>query len=92
MSTVTLKIPAMLARLANGQKTLSVQGRTVREAIDDLERQFPGFKGYLYTSEGDVHKYINVYLDQDNVRFLEGLDTELKSADVISIIPAIAGG
>lgn len=92
MQSVTVKIPSMLTRLCNGQKSVVVSGGTVREAISDLERQYPGFEAKLYTPEGELHIYVNIFVETQNSRFLDGLDTKVEEGNTIQILPAIAGG
>ncbi|RMH02411.1 MAG: MoaD/ThiS family protein [Aquificota bacterium] len=89
---VTVRVPTPLRRLTNGQGELQVEAKTIREAIENLEKQYPGFKERLLDEKGEVRRFVNLYLNDEDIRFLKGLDTELKEGDVISIVPAIAGG
>jgi molybdopterin synthase sulfur carrier subunit len=92
MQSVTIKIPSMLTRLSKGQRSVAATGNTVREAITDLERQYPGFQAQLYTHEGELHTYVNIFVGSENSRFLNGLDTKVEGGNTIQILPAIAGG
>ncbi len=92
MPDINVKIPSMLTRISQGKNSVTVSGVTVREAIADLERQFPGFQAKLYTSEGELHSYVNIYLGRQNTRFMEGLETKIGEENEIKILPAIAGG
>jgi molybdopterin synthase sulfur carrier subunit len=71
---------------------VQVQASTIREAIEKLEEVYPGFKERILDEQGEVRKFVNLYLNDEDIRFLKGLDTELKDGDVLSIVPAIAGG
>ena len=90
--TVVVRIPTPLRRLTNGQGEVEVEAKNIREAIDKLEEQFPGFKERLIDENGELRRFVNLYLNDEDIRFLNGLDTELKDGDVLSIVPAIAGG
>ncbi len=87
-----IRIPTPLRPLAGGRDEVAVEGATVREAIDDLERRHAGFKARLMDGQGGVRRFVNVFLGQDDVRHLSGLDTPLPEGSVLSIVPAIAGG
>ncbi len=90
--TVTVRIPTPLLSLTKGKKEVTAEGSTLREVIDDLERQFPGMKKRLCDEEGSLRRFINFFINDEDVRFLEGESTPLKEGDVLSIVPAIAGG
>ncbi len=89
---ITVRVPTPLRRLTDGQGEVEVEAGTVREAIDRLEEQYPGFKERLLDEKGELRKFVNLYINDEDVRFLKGADTELKDGDVLSIVPAIAGG
>lgn len=89
---VIVRVPTPLRRLTNGQGEIQVEAKNIREAIENLELQYPGFKERLLDEKGEMRKFVNLYLNDEDIRFLKGLDTELKDGDVISIVPAIAGG
>jgi sulfur-carrier protein len=88
---VIVRIPTPLRSLTKGEEQVSVDGSTVRAVIDSLERAHPGLRERLLDDKG-IRRFVNVYLGDEDVRFLEGLDTALKAGDELSIIPAIAGG
>ena len=90
--SVEVRLPTILRSLANGQATVRADGATVGEVFDDLVRQFPGLDGRVITADGTLHKFVNVYLSDDDVRYLDGLDTKVSDDDEISILPAVAGG
>lgn len=89
---VTVRVPTPLRRLTDGQGEVEVEASSVREAIEKLEEQYPGFKERLIDENGELRRFVNLYLNDEDVRFLKGADTELKDGDVLSIVPAIAGG
>ncbi len=90
MSTI-VRIPAPLRPLTGGKDEVSADGGTVGAVIEDLETRHPGIKDRLLDAKG-VRRFINIYVGEEDVRFLNGLGTELKGGDQISIVPAIAGG
>ena len=90
--SVEVRLPTILRPLANGQATVRAEGATVGEVFGDLVRQFPGLEGRVITADGTLHKFVNVYLSDDDVRYLDGLDTKVSDDDEISILPAVAGG
>ena len=90
---VIVRIPTPLRRLTNGQGEVQVEAHTIREAVEKLESLYPGFKERLLDENGELRKFVNIYLNDEDIRFLKGgIDTELKDGDVLSIVPAIAGG
>ena len=89
--TTKVRIPAPLRTLTGGQDEVSASGATIAEVIEDLEKRHPGIKDRLLDAKG-VRRFINIYVGEEDVRFLEGLKTALKPGDQISIVPAIAGG
>jgi molybdopterin synthase sulfur carrier subunit len=90
METI-VRIPAPLRTLTGGLDEVPASGGTVGEVIEDLEKRHPGVRERLLDEKG-VRRFINIYVGEEDVRFLEGLKTTLKSGDQISIVPAIAGG
>lgn len=87
-----VRIPTPLRPMAGGKDEVQVEGATVRAALDDLERRHPGFRARLLGADGAVRRFVNLYVGETDVRDLGGLDAALKPADVVSIVPAIAGG
>lgn len=92
MAAVKVRIPTPLRKLTNGQEDVTAEGKAIGELIDNLEKSFPGMKERLCDETGKVRRFINLYLNDEDIRFLQGLDTQLKDGDEVSIIPAIAGG
>jgi molybdopterin converting factor small subunit len=77
---------------AGGQSEISAEGATIGEVIDDVVRQFPGTASHLRAPDGGVHRFVNVYLNDEDVRYLGKLDTKVGEGDTVSIVPAVAGG
>jgi sulfur-carrier protein len=89
---VEVRLPTLLRQHAGGQATVEADGETLREIFDDLVRRFPGLDGQMVTDDGTLHKFVNVYVNDDDVRYLDKLDTKVGAGDTISILPAVAGG
>ena len=87
-----VRIPTPLRKLTNDEELIEVQAATIGEAINELQTRFPGIKERLLDETGAVRRFVNVYVNEEDIRFLQNQDTKLKSGDEISIIPAIAGG
>ena len=88
----TVRIPTPLRKLTNGKEEVSAAGATVGALVADLERQFPGLKERICDDSGQVRRFVNIFQNDEDIRFLQNLDTPVKDADEISIVPAIAGG
>jgi molybdopterin synthase sulfur carrier subunit len=88
---VLVRIPTPLRALTKGSAEIQAKGDTVDSLIGDLERQYPGLKGRLDES-GELRRFINIYVNQEDIRFLQAKKTALKDGDEVSIVPAIAGG
>ena len=89
---IQVRIPTPLRKLTQDKDTVSVSGRTVREAMENVVQQYPGVKERLYDEQGELRRFVNIYLNDEDIRFAQGRDTTVKDGDEISIIPAIAGG
>lgn len=89
---VNVRIPVLLRTLTQNQGEVSVTGGTVKEVIEQLETEFPGFHERLYDEEGKLRRFINIYVNSEDIRSQEGDGTSVKEGDEISIVPAIAGG
>ncbi|MBI2955035.1 MAG: MoaD/ThiS family protein [Chloroflexi bacterium] len=90
--SVEVRIPPILRKYTGGAKSVQASGSTVAALLDSLEEQYPGVKGQLFTEDGKLHRFVNIYLNDEDIRFLNSLDTELTDGDVVSILPAVAGG
>lgn len=87
-----VRIPTPLRKLTNDEELIEVDAATIGEAITELQTRFPGIKERLLDETGAVRRFVNVYVNEEDIRFLQNQDTKIKSGDEISIIPAIAGG
>lgn len=95
MSTTTLipvAIPTALRGQVDGQSQLEVPGESVRAVLDAINAQYPDLGKRLFKTEGELNRFINVYVNDEDIRFLDNLDTALKAGDELAIVPAIAGG
>jgi molybdopterin synthase sulfur carrier subunit len=90
--TVSVRIPTTLRPLTGGQSEVKLEGATVREVLDGLDGAHPGFKDRLLDDDGNLRRFVNVFVADDDVRFLSGLDTPVPDGETVSIIPAVAGG
>ena len=89
---VNVKLPTILRKHADGQARVQADGATLRELLGNLEAAYPGITKNVLTDDGGLHRFINVYVNDEDVRYLGSLETELKDGDTISILPAVAGG
>ena len=87
-----VRIPTPLRSLTKGSAEVQAKGASVAAIVDDLERQFPGLRERLVDEKGELRRFINVYVNEEDIRFLDGKKTALKETDQVSIVPAIAGG
>jgi sulfur-carrier protein len=90
--SVLVRIPTPLRTVTKGAAEVQAGGETVSSVIDDLERQYPGFRDRVLDGAGEIRRFINVYVNEEDVRFLDGHKTVVKPGDQVSIVPAIAGG
>jgi len=90
--SLRINIPAPLRRYTEGQGLVEVSGNSVGSALDSLVQMHPSLRSQLFTDEGRLRAFVNVYLNDEDVRFLEKMETTVKADDVISIVPSIAGG
>jgi molybdopterin synthase sulfur carrier subunit len=87
-----VRIPTPLRKLTNNEELVEVNAPTIGEAITELQSRYPGIGERLVDEKGDVRRFVNVYVNEEDIRFLKNRETPLKDGDEISIIPAIAGG
>lgn len=89
---VVVKIPTPLRRVTDGVDSIEATSDVLSGALATLNKRFPGIKERLFNDEGELHRFVNIYVNGEDVRFLSGLDTPLKEGDEVSIVPAVAGG
>ena len=89
---ITVRIPTPLQRLTSGQGEVQCEGTNIDELLADLERRYPGVKERICDEHGKLRRFVNVFVNEEDIRFLQGDQTGVKDGDEVSIIPAIAGG
>ena len=90
--SVMVRIPTPLRRMTNGKDKVEMQSGNLGDLVEKLDGEYPGFKDRLIDENGDLRYFVNIYLNGEDVRFLDGLDTTTNSGDEVSIVPAVAGG
>ena len=90
--SVTVKIPTPLRRVTDGVDEIEASSDRLDGALAQLNERFPGIRERLFNDEGELHRFVNIYVNGEDVRFLSGLETALKEGDEVSIVPAVAGG
>lgn len=89
---VTVRIPTPLRKLTDNRSEIEIDGETVESLIGNMEASYPGIKDRLCDESGKVRRFINIYINEEDIRFLDGTDSAVKAGDRVSIVPAIAGG
>jgi MoaD family protein len=89
--SVEVRVTAVMQKLTGGSRSVQAQGGTVAALLDDLDSNFPGFKSNVM-QDGRLHRFVNIYLNDEDIRYLGQLDTPVSDGDVVSILPALAGG
>lgn len=87
-----IRIPTALRKFTEGSSDIEVHGATVAAALTDLTARYPQVRQQLFSDAGDLRRYVNLYLNQDDIRYLDGIDTALAETDLLVIVPALAGG
>ena len=90
--SVEVRLPTLLRTHAGGAASVTAEGATVGDVFHDLTARYPGLAGQVVDDDGTFHKFVNVYRNDDDIRYLDQLDTKLSDGDVVSILPAVAGG
>jgi molybdopterin converting factor small subunit len=89
---VEVRLPTILRPAAGGQSKVDAEGATVGEVFEDLIRQHPGLKDQLLSCDGEIHRHLNIFLNDDDIRYLGKLDAKVADSDVLTLMPAVAGG
>jgi MoaD family protein len=89
---VQVKLPTILRKHAGGEPRVDAEGTTLRELLSDLESRYPGITKNVVTEDGALHRFVNVYVNDEDVRYLGSLETAVAEGDTVSILPAVAGG
>ena len=90
--SIDVRVPTILRSFTGGAKAVSGAGDTLAELLSDLDAKHPGLRGRLITPEGGLHRFVNIYVNDEDVRFLGSLDAKLNDGDTVTILPAVAGG
>jgi molybdopterin synthase sulfur carrier subunit len=90
--SVELRLPTLLRPAADGQASVTLEGSNVAELLTALVSTYPALQGQVLTEDGSLHRFVNVYVNDDDVRYLDKLETKVSDADVVTILPAVAGG
>jgi MoaD family protein len=88
----TVRIPTPLRKLTDGKEEVAAAGATIGEILADLEKNYPGIKARICDDDGKVRRFVNIFANDEDIRFLDNLETPIKDSDEVSIVPAIAGG
>jgi molybdopterin converting factor small subunit len=89
---VDVRLPTLLRGHAGGAAVVKVDGATIGDVLSKMVAEYPGMSGQVLTDDGTLHKFVNIYVDDDDVRYLEGLETPVNDGAEVSILPAVAGG
>jgi MoaD family protein len=89
---IEVRVPTILRSYTGGQKAVQASGDTIAELLISLDASYPGVKARLLTDDGGLHRFVNLYVNDEDVRFLGGLDAKLNDGDTVTILPAVAGG
>lgn len=90
--SVEVRLPTLLRAAAGGKRQVSAEGSTIGEVLVNLQSEYPAMAGQVLTESGELHRFVNVYLNDDDVRYIGNLATQVSEDDVVSILPAVAGG
>ncbi len=90
--SISVRVPTILRTYTGGASEVTAGGSTLKEVLDSLDESYPGIKGRIVDEQGALRRFVNVYVGNDDVRFLDGLDTSVREGGQVSVIPAVAGG
>ena len=90
--SATVRIPTPLRKVTNGEDKASVNAGSMDDVVDSLEHQFPGIKDRICDTDGSLRSFVNVYINGEDIRFIDGMSSTVNSGDEVSIVPAVAGG
>lgn len=89
---VQVQVASVMQKVVDGQKRFEAEGATIAQLIDDVERRYPGFRRQIASEDGELHRFVNIYLNDEDIRYLQGSETALQDGDSVAILPALAGG
>ena len=90
--TIKVQVTSVIQKVVNGQSEFEAEGSVVSELIEDIENKYPGFLQQIANESGELHRFVNVYVIDEYIRFINGKDTPLNSGDVVAFLPALSGG
>ena len=90
--SVEVKIPTVFRKFTQNEATVELEPGTIADLIDQLDTRYPGFKGQLMADDGELHRFVNVYVNDEDARYLDKLDTKVAEGDKVSLLPSVAGG
>jgi sulfur-carrier protein len=90
--SINVRVPTILRTYTGGESEVTAEGGTLAEVLDSLDGTYPGIRGRIVDEQGDLRRFVNVYVGNDDVRFLDGLGTQVADGTQVSVIPAVAGG
>ena len=89
---VEVRIPTVFRKFTEGQSVVEVEPGTISDLVGQLEKRYPGLRGQLLTENGDLHRFVNVYVNDEDARYLDKLSTKVDEGDTVSLLPSVAGG
>jgi sulfur-carrier protein len=89
---VEVRIPTVFRKFTDGQSVVEVEPGTISDLVNQLEKRYPGLQGQLLTESGDLHRFVNVYVNDEDARYLDKLGTKVDEGDTVSLLPSVAGG
>jgi len=89
---IEVRIPTVFRKFTDGNATVSLEAGTIAHLVDQLEARHPGMREQLLTSDGQLHRFVNVYVNDEDARYLDKLDTKVADGDTVSLLPSVAGG
>jgi MoaD family protein len=89
---VEVRIPTVFRKFTDGETSVKLEPGTIADLVEQLERHYPGMKGQLLTEDGELHRFVNVYVNDEDARYLEKLETNVSEGDTVSLMPSVAGG
>ncbi|MDQ3646823.1 MAG: MoaD/ThiS family protein [Actinomycetota bacterium] len=89
---IEVRVPTIFRKFTDGQAVVAAAPGTLRELVHDLEGRYPGFQAQLLTDDGELHRFVNVYVNDEDARYLQQLDTPVADGDTVSLLPSVAGG
>ena len=89
---VQVRLTSVIQKIVGGQKELMAEGATIADLLANIDRQYPGFREQIADEAGELHRFVNIYLNDEDIRYLQGKNTQLSDGDAVSILPALAGG